>query len=328
MPYPIDKKLVIAVASTALFDLAEPDRVYREQGLAAYQEYQYAHENDVLKPGVAFPFVKRLLSLNAGLPAEQAPVEVVLLSRNDANTGLRVFNSIEAHKLGIYRAAFVKGGNPFAYMNAFNASLFISADAEGVRKAVEQGLPAGQAFPTDFADSDDDEELRIAFDFDGVLADDSAEAVYRAKGMETYYQIESQKALEPLSQGPLGRFYHEIANLQQFELQRHTQDPGYKPRLRTAIVTARSAPAHRRLINTLRGWGIGVDEVFFLGGIDKGRILAKLRPHIFFDDQLQHISGTRDVTPCVHVPFGVANRIGEVLLHNTDPNTISAGTGH
>ncbi|MGI6543134.1 MAG: 5'-nucleotidase [Limnochordia bacterium] len=312
MSYPIEKKLVIAVASTALFDLTEADRVYREEGLAAYQEYQYAHEDDVLKPGVAFPFVKRLLRLNAGLSAEQAPVEVVLLSRNDANTGLRVFNSIEAHNLGIYRAAFVKGGNPFAYMDAFNASLFISADAAGVRKAVEQGLPAGQVFPTDFADSDDDEELRIAFDFDGVLADDSAETVFRTQGMETYYQLESQRAMEPLSQGPLGRFFQEIANLQQFELRRNAHDPGYTPRLRTSIVTARSAPAHRRLINTLRGWGIGVDEVFFLGGIDKGRILVKLRPHIFFDDQIQHISGTADVTPCVHVPFGVANRAGAV----------------
>ncbi len=307
MPYPIDNKLVIAVASTALFDLEESERVFREQGLEAYQQYQLANEDVVLAPGVAFPFVRRLLRLNEGLPPEQSPVEVVLLSRNDANTGLRVFNSIEAHKLSIIRAAFVKGGDPFRYMEAFNASLFISADADGVRKAVEHGLPAGQVFPTTFADREDDLELRIAFDFDGVLADDSAETVFRTSGLATYYEVEVQHAMEPLSKGPLGRFFEEIANLRRFERQRQTEDPSYTPRLRVSIVTARSAPAHRRLVTTLRKWGIDVDEVFFLGGIEKGRVLRELQPHIFFDDQVQHIEDSYGATPCVHVPFGVAN---------------------
>lgn len=314
MPYPIEKKLVIAVASTALFDLYESDQVFREQGLKAYRQYQREHEEDILNPGVAFPFVRRLLRINEGLPPEQAPVEVVLLSRNDANTGLRVFNAIKSHGLGIYRAAFVKGGNPFRYMDAFNASLFISADADGVQRAVNRGLPAGRVYPTLFADNEDDLELRVAFDFDGVLADDSAETVYRTQGPATYFEAESRQATEPLSKGPLGRFFQEIANLQSFERRRQVDDPNYTLRLRTAIVTARSAPAHKRLITTLRGWGIDVDEVFFLGGIEKGRILRELRPHIFFDDQVQHIEGISGATPCVHIPFGVANEPSSQLI--------------
>ena len=307
MAYPIDKKMVIAVASTALFDLEESDKVFREQGLGAYRDYQIAHEVDILAPGVAFPFVRRLLRLNEGFEEAQAPVEVVLLSRNDANTGLRVFNSIEAHKLGISRAAFVKGDNPFRYMAAFNASLFISADADGVQQAIAQGLPAGLVFPTSFADKSDDAELRIAFDFDGVLADDSAEKVYRKQGAKTYHQAEVEHAMEPLGKGPLSRFFEEVAHLQRLERARHAECPSYTPRVRTSIVTARSAPAHLRLVYTLRQWGIEVDEVFFLGGIEKSRVLKELQPHIFFDDQAQHIAGVAGVTPCVHVPFGVAN---------------------
>lgn len=307
MPYPIDKKLVIAVASSALFDLAESDRIFREQGMEAYREYQRQHEQDVLKPGVAFPLVRRLLSLNSGVLSEDAPVEVILLSRNDPDTGLRVFKSIESFKLPISRAAFVNGGNPFRYMKAFNASLFLSGNVNDVRGAVHRGLPAGRVFPTTFADREDDMELRIAFDFDGVVVDDSAEAVFKAGGLEKFHASELELATKPLAHGPLSRFFHEIARLQRFERERQRQDPDYSPRLRTAIVTARNAPAHTRVVTTLREWGIEVDEVLFLGGIDKSRVLQEFQPHIFFDDQLQHIEGVAGVTPSVHVPFGVAN---------------------
>lgn len=307
MVYPIDGKLVITLASSALFDLADSDRVYRERGIEEYREYQRDNETVALKPGPAFPLVRRLLRLNEGVSETEAPVEVILLSRNDPDTGLRVMNSIQTHGLGMSRAVFVNGGNPFRYMDALNASLFLSANAEDVRTAVDQGLPAGRVFPSGFADEEGDLELRIAFDFDGVVADDSAEAVHQEGGLGAFRKSEVELAAEPLKQGPLGKFFGEIARLQRFERERKAQEPGYCPRLRTAIVTARSAPAHTRVVTTLREWGVEVDEVFFLGGIEKGRVLAEFRPHIFFDDQLRHIEGVAGAMPSAHVPFGVAN---------------------
>jgi len=312
MPYPIEDKLVIAVASSALFDLTESDRIFRENGVGAYRLYQRENEEVVLRPGVAFPLIRRLLRLNEGVA--EAPVEVVLLSRNDPDTGLRVFNSIEHHKISISRAVFVSGGNPFPYMVAFNASLFLSASVDDVRRAVERGLPAGRVFPTTFADKEDDLELRIASDFDGVIADDSAEAVFKKDGLEAFRASEQQRAAEPLGKGPLSKFFSEIARLQRFERERQAKDPSYKPRLRTAIVTARSAPAHKRVVTTLREWGIEVDEVFFLGGIDKSKVLQEFKPHIFFDDQLLHIEGVAGATPSAHVPFGIANQPSPELI--------------
>ncbi len=305
MPVSLNDRLVVAVASSALFDLAASDRVFREEGEEAYRRYQREHEDDVLAPGVAFPLVRRLLALNGAGAAEQV-VEVVLLSRNDPDTGLRVFNAIEHHGLPISRAAFVKGRNPYLYMSAFNASLFLSANADDVRSAVAKGLPAGQVFPTAFVD-DAEAELRIAFDFDGIIADDSAEAVFKASDLAGFHSNERKLALEPMKAGPLQRFFAEVAGLQAKERVRQERDSAYQPRLRLAIVTARNAPAHTRVITTLREWGIQVDEAFFLGGVEKAEILRTFQPHIFFDDQLMHIEGTSPITPSVHVPFGVAN---------------------
>jgi 5'-nucleotidase len=306
MPYPIQEKLVIAVSSSALFDLSESDQVFREQGLEAYREHQRAQENIPLLEGVAFPLIKRLLSLN-GEQEDDKPVEVILLSKNDPDTGLRVFNSIETHKLGISRAAFVNGRNPFPYMDSFNASLFLSANPKDVLEAVMHGSPAGQVLPTKYVDDPGDNELRIAFDFDGVIADDSAEAVFQAGNLKQFQKVEQEHGNEPMHGGPLARFFGEVARVQQHELARAKQDPAYQPRVRIAIVTARNAPAHKRLVTTLRQWGIQVDEVFFLGGIDKSRILSQFKPHIFFDDQASHCRGAAAVAPCAHVPFGVAN---------------------
>jgi 5'-nucleotidase len=305
MPYQLEDKLVIAVASSALFDLSESDRVFHEEGVEVYRQYQRDNENVILGAGVAMPLIKRLLRLNQG--AEESLVEVILLSRNDPDTGLRVFNSIEHYKLDISRAVFVSGGNPFRYMNSFNASLVLSASADDVRRAVDRGLPAGRVFPTTYTDKEDDLELRIAFDFDGIVVDDSAEAVFKRAGLDAFRASEQEHAAEPLERGPLAKFFSEIARLQRVERERKAKDPTYEPRLRTAIVTARNAPAHKRVVTTLREWGIEVDETFFLGGIDKSRILQEFRPHIFFDDQLLHIEGVAGATPSAHVPFGIAN---------------------
>lgn len=306
VPYPIDDKLVIAVASSALFDLSESDRIFRERGLKEYRQYQRDNENVILQPGVAFPLIKRLLALN-GATEDDRPVEVILLSRNDPDTGLRVFKSIQHHGLDISRAAFVSGSKPFRYLDAFNAALFLSANETDVKEAVMRGAPAGQVLPTQFADDPTETELRIAFDFDGILSDDSAEAIFKSSGLAAFLDSEAQAASVPMPAGPLSRFFREVANLQQREHARKLVDPQYEPRVRIAIVTARNAPAHEQVVTILRDWGIEVDEVFFLGGIDKGRILKEFRPHIFFDDQLAHIEGVSKLVPSAHVPFGVAN---------------------
>jgi len=307
MPYNIEDKFVIAVASSALFDLTESDRVFREQGEEAYRNYQRDNERNVLGTGVAFPLIKRLLGINGDTPEDQ-PVEVVLLSRNDPDTGLRVFKSIEHYQLPISRAAFIAGSNPYAYMEAFNASIFLSGNPTDVKEAIERGFPAGCIYPTDYHDDDDDRELRLAFDFDGVIADDSAETIFQQEGeLATFHEHERSKAAVPLPAGPIHKFFTEIAKLQATILEKADRDPAYKPRIRLAIATARNAPAHERVITTLRNLNIRVDEAFFLGGIDKGRVLRIYRPHMFFDDQVGHIEGVARIVPSVHVPFGITN---------------------
>ena len=306
MSYPIEEKLVIAVASSALFELDEADAIFREKGVRAYREYQREHESDVLKPGIAFPFVRRFLELNSIFP-ENRPAEVVLLSRNDSDTGLRVFTSIEHYKLEIIRAAFTRGNSPFRYIPAYNVSLFLSANEGDVVEALKQGYPAGRVLPSAFSDDEADAELRVAFDFDGVVADDSAERVFQQKGIEAFYDSEVSQADTAIDAGPLGDLFRKLGRLRQLEDEREEHDPQYRRFLKTAIVTARSAPAHRRVVTTLRKWNITVDETHFLGGMDKGRILSTLRPHIFFDDQQHpHLDAASEFTPSVHIPFGIS----------------------
>jgi len=312
MAYPIEEKLVIAVASSALFALDEADAVFREKGVRAYRAYQREHEEDVLSPGVAFPFIRHFLELNAVFP-ERQPVEVVLLSRNDSDTGMRVFNSIEHYKLGIIRAAFTRGNSPFRYIPAYNVSLFLSANEADVTEALASGYPAGLVLPGSACRGGEDSELRVAFDFDGVIADDSAEKVYQTRGIEAFYDSETAQAQTAISPGPLGDLFRKLGNLRTLEDEREEQDRSYRRFLKTAIVTARSAPAHKRVVNTLRSWNITVDETHFLGGMDKGRILETLRPHIFFDDQVNpHLDSARRFTPSVHIPFGAAAERGSV----------------
>ena len=304
MPFPIEQKLVVAVASSALFQLDEADAVFRTEGVRAYRAYQREHECDVLAPGIAFPFVRRLLELNRVFP-ENEPVEVVLLSRNDNDTGMRVFNSIEHYHLGIIRAAFTRGNSPFRYIPAYNVSLFLSANSSDVAEALANGYPAGVVLPSAADDDAADDELRVAFDFDGVIADDSAERVYKEQGIAAFHAREAADGDQVIAPGPLTDLFRKLGNLRALEDAREEADPHYRRFLKTAIVTARSAPAHRRVITTLRAWNITVDETHFLGGMDKGRILRILKPHIFFDDQQHpHLDAAKDFTPSVHIPFG------------------------
>jgi 5'-nucleotidase len=307
VPYPLEQKLVIAVASSALFDLSESHEIFLKEGADAYRAYQRAHQDDVLKPGVAFPFIRRLLSLNGD--ASDSPVEVILLSRNDPDTGLRVMRSIKAHGLAISRGAFLRGRAPHRYISAFNASLFLSGNEKDVREAIAAGHPAGVVLASKYEDDVNDTELRVAFDFDGVLADDEAEIVYHETGnLDAFHEAEQQKVLKAHNAGPLTELLLKIAKLQERELEKQETDSSYKPRVRIAIVTARNAPSHERMITTLREWGISVDETFFLGGVEKKRILEVFAPHIFFDDQRVHLDPASGLVPSVHVPFGIKNQ--------------------
>lgn len=306
MAYDLSNRLVIGLASSALFDLVESDKVWREKGEAAYRDHQRANQNTPLSPGVAFPFVKRLLALNELSPNDPL-VEVILLSKNDPDTGMRVMSSIKHHGLGITRAAFLQGRSPHGYIPALNISLFLSADSQTVEAAVKAGHPAGQVLASTMEDDPEDHELRIAFDFDGVLGDDKSEAVYRTGGLAHFQAHESAKADEPLAPGPLADFLRKLAQVQRRELEEQQRNPRYKPRVRTSIVTARSAPAHERVVNTMRDWGVMVNEAFFLGGIEKRAVLEVFRPHIFFDDQRAHLEPAANRLACVHIPFGVAN---------------------
>ncbi|MGX1364701.1 5'-nucleotidase [Streptomyces canus] len=306
-PYELANRLVIGIASSALFDLAESDTVFREQGEESYRAYQEEHLEDTLSPGVAFPFIRRLLSLNDLSSPDDPLVEVIVLSRNDPDTGLRVMRSIEAHGLAISRAIFMQGRSPYRFIPALNMSLFLSANETDVREAVALGLPAGRVLGPVAADDTGDQDLRIAFDFDGVLADDSSEQVFQADGIEGFRSHESVNAATPHDPGPLRDFLANVNRLQRREEEQRTTDPDYKIRVHVSLVTARNAPAHERAVRSLKGWGVTVNDAFFLGGIDKSKIMQVLKPHIFFDDQVSHLAGTSRSTPSVHVPFGKMN---------------------
>ena len=307
MPFDLSNKLVIAVASSALFNLSESDQVFRSTDLAGYRAFQRENERKTLDPGVAFPLVKRLLRISEAAPLKDA-VEVILLSRNDCDTGLRVFHSIKDHQLRITRAAFVDGRDPWKYCAAFNSSLFLSANEQDVRSALVAGKSAGMVLPSVYKDeAEDDEELRLAFDFDGVIGDDSAESIYAEEGLEAFHASQEADAAIPMPPGPLQQFFRHVSELQKLELAYQKENRSYRAKIRSSIVTARDAPSHERVVTTLRNWGVSADEVFFLGGIEKFPFLRELKPHIFFDDQLQHLKSASDDVPCVHVPFGVRN---------------------
>ena len=307
MPYDISDKLVIGIASSALFDLGESDRVFRNEGEQAYRAFQREHESETLPKGAAMPFIRRLLNLNSRIPGVE-PIEVILFSRNDPDTGQRVFNSIRDYGLDITRGVFTSGESPYRYLDSFGTSLFLSANNEDVVKAIDTGHAAGTVLRSFVTDDDDSYELRVAFDFDGVIADDSAENVYQKKNLNAFQESEISNASVPHPPGPLREFFVKLARLQQVEQEHRLVDPSYRKSISTAIITARGAPANERVVTTLRSWNVMADKTFFLGGVEKGRILDIFRPHIFFDDQLTHLEPSSGFIPSVHIPFGRINK--------------------
>lgn len=308
MPYELKDRLVIGVASSAMFDLTESDDVFRNQGEEDYRRYQEKNKDVPLEPGMAFSFVRRLLSLNNLSADSEGPlVEVVLLSRNDPDTGLRVMKSIQHHGLGITRAIFQQGQSPYAYISALSISLFLSSNESDVLEAIAEGLPAGYVMNSKKIDDPHDDTLRIAFDFDGVLADDLSETIMQEGNLEKFHTHETANVMQPHGGGPLKNFLVRISKIQLAEENRKKTDPNYKNRLRVSIVTARNAPSHERAINTLKSWGVMANDAFFLGGVEKRLVLDVLQPHIFFDDQSRHLATASEVAPSVHIPFGITN---------------------
>ncbi|CDF83283.1 5'-nucleotidase [Pseudomonas sp. QL9] len=290
-------KLVVAISSRALFDLRESHEVYENDGVEAYRQYQISHEDEVLQPGDAFSLVQKLLALNARL--ERQLVEVVLVSRNSADTGLRVFNSIQQHGLEISRAAFSGGSSPYLYLKAFGCHLFLSTHVEDVRGALENGFAAATIL-SGGAQRDAADELRFAFDGDAVLFSDEAERVFQQGGLEAFQNRERESAREPLGGGPFKPFLAALNRVQR-------AFPQASCPIRTALVTARSAPAHERVIRTLREWDIRLDESLFLGGLDKSAFLEAFSADVFFDDQPGHCERASKVVATGHVPHGVSN---------------------
>jgi len=294
------QKMVVAISSRALFDLQDSHRVFTEQGVEAYCHYQIEHENEILKPGAAFPLVQKLLKLNE-LGTARERVEVILLSRNSADTGLRVFNSIQEHSLPITRAAFTSGNSPFRYVEPFGADVFLSSDPNDVASTLEKGIAAATMLSSPKPDrAENKDKLCIAFDGDAVVFSDEAEQVFKQKGLLEFAKHEVKAAKKPLPGGPFRNVLAAIHKIQ-------AEFPAHESPIRTAIVTARAAPAHERVIRTLRAWDIRIDEAVFLGGLEKGEFLSTFGADIFFDDQQGHCDSAREHVPTGHVPHGVAN---------------------
>ena len=296
------ERLVVAISSRALFNLDECHAIYERDGVDAYTQHQIAHEDEPLEPGVAFPLVRKLLALNENCP-EQPVIEVILLSRNSADTGLWVFNSIRHYELPITRAAFTRGASTSPYVGSFGAHLFLSTNPEDVRTALDSGHAAATVLASNSTDNTTD-QLRIAFDGDAVLFSDDSERIFKTQGLVAFEENETAAARIPLAGGP---FKPLLAVVHQ--IQRSNSDL-----IRTALVTARGAPAHERVVRTLRTWGIRIDEAFFLGGLEKGSFLRAFGADIFFDDQQANCESARQHVATGHVPNGVANSsIGELL---------------
>ena len=299
---PLDGKLVVAISSRALFDFEQENQVFEQSDDRAYMALQLQRLEQPARPGVAFSLVKKLLAFNQGPPGGSGsqPVEVVILSRNDPVSGMRVFRSAQHYGLPIQRGSFTRGQPPWRYLKPLHANLFLSTHLSDVRAALDAGVPAAQVYPhSAHASEAHPNEVRIAFDGDAVLFSDEAERVYQAQGLDAFQRHESAKAQQPLLAGP---FKPLLTALQRLQME---GTPAM--RIRTALVTARSAPAHERAIRTLMDWNIEVDEAMFLGGLPKGEFLREFEPDFFFDDQTGHIESAARHVPSGHVASGVRN---------------------
>lgn len=294
----LDNKVVITVSSRALFKLEDSNKVFEDSGLDEFEKYQVSREEDLLGKGFAYDLIKKILEIQLPKTKERA-FEVVLISRNNANTGLRVFNSIQKYGLDISRAAFTSGSSPYKYLSSFNSSLFLSFDSKDVKEALENGFAAAKIL-SNVEYEDDDTTLRIAFDGDAVIFSDEAEKIFQEKGLDAFKSNEAKKENIPLQAGPFKEFLLAVNKIQ--------RGFGKNPSIRTALVTARNSPSHKRAIKTLRTWGVSIDEAFFLGGLDKVPVLKEFKPHIFFDDSFSYCLPASRFVSTGHVSSGIKNK--------------------
>ncbi|MCP4488822.1 MAG: 5'-nucleotidase [Gammaproteobacteria bacterium] len=300
MVYDLSNYLVIGVSSRALFDLTLENEIYENEGLEAYCKYQLDRENDILQPGTGFALIESMLRINQ-IDKQQRRTEVVIVSRNSADTSLRISNSINHYQLDITRAAFT-GGEPVAkYLNSFDVDLFLSATEEDVQAAVESNVASGLIYDVPSGNSLSPlKQIKIAFDGDAVLFSEESEMIYQQQGLEAFLEHEKKNVAKPLPAGPFAKLLKTLSFLQ-FELNSNNKDS--ESPIRTALVTARNSPAHERVIRTLRAWNVRIDETFFLGGVSKDKILTSFAPHIFFDDQHHHCASASKVVPTARVPY-------------------------
>ena len=291
MAYDLQDKLVVAISSRALFNLEHENQIFETEGIEAYHRYQIENENTVLEKGTAFPLIEALLSLNDKF--DYPIVEVIILSSNSPETGLRVFNSIAEYKLDIVRAAFTGGEDKLPYLSAFNIDLFLSRNEHDVKDAIDNGVAAALVYdvPRDYQPNQ--KEIRIAFDADAVVFSDESELIYKEQGLAAFIENENANAENAMNEGPFAKLLKTLSTIKE-------KDDSL---VKIAIVTARNSPAHKRVILTLREWGCKVDEMFFLGGVAKDKVLKAFNAHIFFDDQDYHVGPASQLIPSGRVPY-------------------------
>lgn len=300
MPVDLSQYLVIGISSRALFDLSYENEIFEKQGLDAYSAYQIKNEEIIIKQGAAFPLIRAILKLNSIIPNKRK-AEVIVMSRNNPDTSLRIFNSIKHYELDITRAALT-GGTPLSsYLQAFKVDLFLSASEQDIQTAIDNGVAAGQIYTSSINTDESIEQIKIAFDGDAVLFSEESERIYQEQGLDAFLEHEKKNAKKPLPEGPFAKLLKTISYLQsEISLEKIGLE---KPPIRTALVTARNSPAHERVIRTLRAWGVRIDEAFFMGGVHKDEVLKAFGAHIFFDDQLVHCDRAAKVVPTARVPY-------------------------
>ena len=321
MAVDLTQSLVIGVSSRALFDLEEANRVYETDGVDAYARYQLEHVEELLQPGSGFPLIQAILRLNEragglGPEAEARRAEVVIVSKNNPATSLRLWSAIKHHKLDIQRAILTGGAPTAPYLRAFDMDLFLSASPADVSQALSAGIAAGLIYPTPWTLADPRDQIRIAFDGDAVLFSDESERIFQEQGLPAFHEHESRNAHVPLTDGPFAKLLRTLSLLQ-------GDIPAESSPIRLALVTARSMPAHERVIRTLHAWNVRIDEAFFMGGVSKTPILQTFNPHIYFDDQETHCGPASRVVPTARVPLILNLRTGQLEATEQSPSSLS-----
>ncbi|XP_028997558.1 cytosolic 5'-nucleotidase 1A-like [Betta splendens] len=314
--------VTIAVSSRALFNMVAERKIFQEDGMETYVAHQQEHESEPLKEGVAFPFVKALMNVNARLrklyPDSEELFDIVLMTNNHAQVGVRLINSINHYDLSIERFCMTGGQSPIGYLKAYMTNLYLSTDSEKVTRAIDEGIAAATMFTQSTDTELSSTQLRVAFDGDAVLFSDESEVIVKQHGLDSFFEHEKQFENKPLAQGPLKCFLEALGKLQR---KFYAKNERLDCPIRTYLVTARSAASSgARVLKTLRSWGLEIDEALFLAGAPKGPLLQKIRPHIFFDDQMFHIEGAKELgTISAHVPYGIGQKYHKGKLIEQPP---------